>query len=598
MASEVDWVDYFVFGIVLSISVGIGIFYGCFGSKQKTTKEYLLANRQMSSIPVALSMICSAVSAITLLANPVEVYKYGLQYLMVILSFVPFNLALLYLYIPVYFNLNVNSAYEFIEMRFSHGVRVFVSALAVLHVIISMAIAIYAPALAINYVTDVSVELTCFIIYFVCIFYSAIGGLKAVLWTDVFQAGVMLLSLSVIVGKGVGDVGGMSIVWERAKEGDRLGVLNFDPDPRTRHTIWTCIFAGYFFWLPSYAATQLQVQRFLSMPNMSRVKRALAINFFGLIVIVGLCFFTGLVIFAKFHDCDPLNKTGADPHVENSDQLLPLFVSETSDGIPGLLGLFIAGLTCASMSSLSSGLTALASITTYDYVNKLFPNLSDLKLSLISKVNTFVLGMVSFGFVFVIKNMGDILPVTSSFLGVILGPTLGIFSLGMFFPWANAEGATAGLVSTFAIMITFVLGTNLNSIKDQLPVQTFPLDVSGCPGSNDTMSIFSSNNGHTEWKDKEYSGLVKMLSLSYMWYSGLGCCLAVFLGLIMSLIYNQVTKRERKLINPLCISPPILNLLKKFCPDHIKNWVDISAKPTITISITNEDETVEYNKSF
>lgn len=71
----------------------------------------------MSSIPVALSMICSAVSAITLLANPVEVYKYGLQYLMVILSFVPFNLALLYLYIPVYFNLNVNSAYE-VNTRF------------------------------------------------------------------------------------------------------------------------------------------------------------------------------------------------------------------------------------------------------------------------------------------------------------------------------------------------------------------------------------------------------------------------------------------------------------------------------------------------
>jgi sodium-coupled monocarboxylate transporter 8/12 len=127
-SSQVDWVDYLVFAIVLSISVCIGIFYAF--SKQ-TSKEYLLANRSMSSIPVAMSMICSAVrlgqviliflifysnilicSAITLLANPVEVYLYGLQYLMVILSFPLFNLALLYLYIPVYFNLNVNSAYE------------------------------------------------------------------------------------------------------------------------------------------------------------------------------------------------------------------------------------------------------------------------------------------------------------------------------------------------------------------------------------------------------------------------------------------------------------------------------------------------------
>ncbi|CAL8121840.1 unnamed protein product [Orchesella dallaii] len=433
--TDIGWEEYLVFMIVLSISIAIGIYYGCFGSKQKTTKEYLLADGKMPAFPVALSMVCSAVSAITLLANPVEIYFYGLQFLMVILSFIPFNLSLAYLYIPVYFNLNVKSAYEFIEIRFNPLVRLVVSILAVLHVIVSMAIAIYAPSLAIEQVTGIRTEISTAVIYFVCMFYSVLGGLKAVLWTDVFQAFIMLASLAIIAGKGISDVGGFDIIWQRSSDHDRLGVLNFDPDPRTRHTIWTCIIAGYFFWIPSYAATQLQVQRFLSMPDMKTVKRALIINFVGLIIIVALCFFTGLIMFAKYSDCDPLTAE----EIEKSDQLVPYFVMETVDGVPGLLGLFIAGLTCASMSSLSSGLTALASITTYDYVSKLFPALSDTKLSLISKINTFILGMVSYCFVFVIQNMGSILPATSSFLGIMLGPTLGIFTLGMMVPFANAK---------------------------------------------------------------------------------------------------------------------------------------------------------------
>lgn len=182
-------------------------------------------------------------------------------------------------------------------------------------------------------VTGISTEVSTAVIYFVCIFYSAIvrkkslfitfllsvplskdncvvwlcmmqGGLKAVLWTDVFQSFIMLASLLIIAGKGLSDIGGFSIVWERVSEYGRLEVLkyvlkvglsvmvyvyvlfskcrwtnmwsnvnSFDPDLRTRHTIWTCIFAGYFFWLPPFAATQVQVQRFLSMPDMKTVKR-------------------------------------------------------------------------------------------------------------------------------------------------------------------------------------------------------------------------------------------------------------------------------------------------------------------------------------
>lgn len=108
---DIGWEEYCVFAAVLIGSTAIGIYYGCFG-QQKTTKDYLLAGGNMSSIPVALSLLCSMISSIALLGYPVEVYLYGTQYMFVVFSYIPLTLSLSYLYVPVYFNLKVSSAYE------------------------------------------------------------------------------------------------------------------------------------------------------------------------------------------------------------------------------------------------------------------------------------------------------------------------------------------------------------------------------------------------------------------------------------------------------------------------------------------------------
>lgn len=178
--------------------------------------------------------------------------------------------------------------------------------------------------------------------------------------------------------------------------------------------------------------------------------------------------------------------------------------------------------------------------------------------------------MVSYAFIFAVENMGSILPATSSLLGIMLGPTLGIFSLGMMFPWANSKGSLLGMISAFIIMITFIIG---NLSADGLPDQRLFLDTSGCELENNTTTTSSIL---TNWKDKEYSGMTKLLSVSYMWYSAMGCVLCVFFGLIFSIIINCLEKEPRKLVNSKCISPPILTLLNKLFPIHIRNWVDQS----------------------
>lgn len=170
--------------------------------------------------------------------------------------------------------------------------------------------------------------------------------------------------------------------------------------------------------------------------------------------------------------------------------------------------------------------------------------------------------------------MGSILPATSSLLGIMLGPTLGIFSLGMMFPWANSKGSLLGMVASFILMITFIVG---NLSAEGLPDQRLFLDNSGCELENSTTTTtWTSTITSTSWKDEEYSGITKLLSVSYMWYSGMGCVLCVFFGLIFSVAINYWDKSPRKLVHGNCISPPILQLLNKLFPNHIQRWVDQS----------------------
>lgn len=177
--------------------------------------------------------------------------------------------------------------------------------------------------------------------------------------------------------------------------------------------------------------------------------------------------------------------------------------------------------------------------------------------------------MVSYAFVFAVENMGSILPATSSLLGIMLGPTLGIFSLGMMFPWANSKGSLLGMIAAFLIMITYVIG---NLSADGLPDQRLFLNTTSCELDDITTTTISS----TSWKDVEYSGMTNLLSASYMWYSAMGCVLCVFFGMIFSIAINYWDKTPRKLVHAKCISPPIMKLLDRMFPKHIRQWVDQS----------------------
>ncbi|XP_013380555.1 sodium-coupled monocarboxylate transporter 1-like [Lingula anatina] len=427
-------VDYVVFAGTLVVSASIGIYQAFTGGRQKTTDEFLMANRKMGAIPAAMSLLASFMSAITLLGTPKEMYVYGTQYLWIAFGYVLVMPVAAHIFLPIFFRLRVTSAYEYLEMRFNKAVRVAGSLTFSLQMILYMAIVLYAPSLALEQVTGLNRWIAVASVGVVCVFYTSIGGIKAVMWTDTFQVCMMFAGLLAVLIQGSIGVGGFENAWRINIEGERINFLDFNPDPRERHTVWTCVFGGFFTWLAVYGVNQAQVQRALTVVDLKRAQIAMWINVPGLIAILIISAMSGILIYAHYFDCDPM--TNKD--ISNLDQLLPLFVMDKLAFVPGLPGLFTACLFSGALSTLSSGLNSLATVCTRDLFQEFCcKHMSDSRATLTSKIMSLVFGCIVIGLTFVASQLGGVLQAALALFGMIGGPLLGVFTLGVLFPWAN-----------------------------------------------------------------------------------------------------------------------------------------------------------------
>ncbi|XP_067935270.1 sodium-coupled monocarboxylate transporter 2-like [Watersipora subatra] len=545
--------DYVVFGAVLLMSAGIGVYHAFAGGRQSTTKEFLLADKKMSVWPVAMSMLASFMSAITLMGNPAEIYNYGTQFIMIGLSYSLVIPAAAHLYMPIFYNLNLTSAYEYLELRFSKGVRLAACITFILQMVFYMAIVLYAPALALNQVTGLNVWISVLSVGLVCTFYTTLGGMKAVMYTDLIQIVIMFSGMTAILIKGSLDVGGFQEVWKRAGEGDRLELFNFDPDPRVRHTFWSLFVGATFTWLAIYGVNQAQVQRALSTPSLKHAQIALYLNIPGLIFLLIITVGCGLVIYANYQGCDPV-QLGV---VQSADQLVPLFVMKSLGAYPGVPGLFVSAIFSGALSTLSSGFNSLSAIVLQDIIKSYFmPNMSEVQATRAAKGLAMGFGALCIGLSYVASYLGGVLQAALALFGIVGGPLLGLFSLAFFFPWANWKGAYAGLFTSLATTLWVGLGAIL-VYKPINPLK--PLSVELCSNltsvaQNVTMAI------------EDTPPIADWYATSYLYYSIIAIIVCVTVGMCVSLATGPENPRE---MDPRLITPI---LAKIFCcvPDKRK----------------------------
>ncbi|XP_070557194.1 sodium-coupled monocarboxylate transporter 1-like [Ptychodera flava] len=448
--------DYIVFAAMLSLSVAIGIYYGCTGKKQSTTSEYLLADRRMNYVPVSFSIMASFVSAIGLLGAPAEVYTYGWIYWMGIWCFAIAIPISAHLYLPVFYKLQVTSIYEYLEVRFNSATRLLGTCLYIFYKTTYLSVAVYAPALALSVVSGLNVWLTSSTVAVVCVFYTTLGGMKAVVWTDVLQSLIMFAGILAVIIQGCIDLGGGSIAWQIAEEGGRIYFTDWSLDPTVRHTMWSIFIGLTLGYLPIYGISQATAQRFCSCPSVRDGQKALYLSLPIVMSINSLLCFCGVVMYATYAKCDPL---GAG-FVEVADQRMAYFIADKFARLPGFSGLFLSAICSAALSTLSSGLHSLSAVTLEDLIKKstCASAMTDKKATMISKGLCIMYGLVALALVLVVSQMGLILQLALSLGNLILAPVFAMFTLGIFFPWTNSIGVIVGALAGIAVAMVILIG--------------------------------------------------------------------------------------------------------------------------------------------
>ncbi|KAI4499240.1 hypothetical protein M0802_005500 [Mischocyttarus mexicanus] len=555
------WTDYTLFAMILMISILIGFYFGVF-SKQDTTTEYLLGGKRMGFFPIAMSIIASHVSGITLLGIPSEVYLYGSQYAACFITSFLTCLISAYVFLPVFYKLQLTSTFEYLEVRFSRSVRLLCSVLFVISYTMYIPIVIYVPALAFSQVTNFSLHTITPILCAVCILYTSIGGLKAVVWTDTIQFTVTVGGLFAILFLGINSVGGISEVWNRSDMGNRLVFFNMDINPYTRNTFWAMTIGLTVTWLVHLGVHQGAVQRCLSVPTESDARRALGMTAFGLILVKIISVFTGLIIYAKYFNCDPL----LSKKIQRADHILPYYVMDVAGNVPGLPGLFLAGLVSAALATMSASLNTMSGTIYKDFIDPWLPVRpnNEARAAKIMKIIVLIIGGIAVGLVFVVEHLGSVFQISVSIRSVTDGPLLGLFLLGMLVPLCNTQGALLGGCVSLIGMFFLAGGSEWYMTNGLIRKITLPLSIHECPYPLNETEV---TTRRPLTLDEEPFAIFK---ISFMYFTMIGSMITVVVGIIGSYAFGTVDLTQ---INPDHISP----IMRRFLPR--KEYVQVSLKP-------------------
>jgi Na+/proline symporter len=289
----------------------------------------------------------------------------------------------------------------------------------VISTLFSSSLYIYGPGSALVALTDLDEKISICLIGTIATVSTAIGGIKAVIWTDFYQTIIMISSLVIIIVKGLIDIGGFKNMWQINLYGGRLQIFDFNPDPFIRQSFWSQSIGFMLVISFFYSVDQQMIQRFIASKNKKTAQRALLYHMPLIFSFFSLVCLAGLVMYANFFACDIISSK----KISNSNQLLGFFVSTNLNGYPGVAGLFLGALICASFSSISSVLSSLSSIIWQDFCMLIpyFQKFNDTKSVFMTKSLVFICGFLGTGFAILLSVIkGNLIILSSSLQGLLI----------------------------------------------------------------------------------------------------------------------------------------------------------------------------------
>ncbi|XP_011496756.1 PREDICTED: sodium-coupled monocarboxylate transporter 1-like [Ceratosolen solmsi marchali] len=566
------WIDYSIFIALLGISLLIGVYFGIY-KKQNSTSEYLFGGKRMNYIAVATSILASLLSGITFLGIPTEVYLHGSQYFTVCISAFILGPIIAYIVIPHFNKLQISSSYEYLELRFTQSIRTLAASLYIISLFVYMPVVIYVPALAFSQVTGFSVHAITPIFSLVCITYTSMGGIKAVVWTDTIQFFFTIAGLSAVLIIGLISIGGVSELWRIADEGQRLQFFNMDPSPFKKNTFWVITVGMTVSMLSRFGLGQKFVQRFLAVKSQAEMKKAVLLTVTGWAMLQAASVFIGLLMYASYHNCDPLKAK----LVNRIDQTLPYYVMDIGANLRGLPGIFLAGIVSSALSTMSASLNTLAGTIYKTYINRHIADdpKRDSKAANIMKVISVIAGLITIGAVFVIERLGTVFEMAISFSSVTEGALLGLFTVGMLCPWVGKKGAITGAYVSLVIMGWIVGSTQWYIMNKKIMSPSLPTSIDACPNSiNETLAGMSSGTTTmpdrlSEEKEEEKAPMI-IYHLAVLYYTLLGSLIVIVVSCVTSFVVGETDLSK--------VEPDhILPFMRRFLPRK-RSYMEIPIK--------------------
>ena len=434
--------DYGALLVYLGALLAMGFY---FARRGKSTEDFFLAGHRIPWWAAGLSIFGTQLSAITFMAIPAKTYATNWHYFMGNMGIVAIAPVIIIFFLPFYRRLNVTSAYEYLERRFNVVVRLLGSAAFVLMQIGRMGVVLFLPAMALSAVTGFDVKLCILLMGVIATLYTVLGGIEAVVWTDVLQVFVLGGGAVVALAVALSHSGGVGAAVTVAQADHKLDVFLLSWDYRAP-ALWVIV-VGYVGLLTPYAADQAVIQRYLTTRDEKQAGKAIWTNAL-LTIPATLIFFslgTALYVFYKANPglLGPAHKT---------DAILPWFVAlQLPSGVSGLV---IAGLFAASMSSLDSSMNSAATALTTDFLKRFRPGVNDRTWLRVARGLTLALGVIGTGTALLmassdIKSLWD---QWTKILGLFGGSLAGLFVLGIFTRRANGAGAVAGVLASAGVL--------------------------------------------------------------------------------------------------------------------------------------------------
>uniref|UniRef100_A0A671UG58 Solute carrier family 5 member 5 n=1 Tax=Sparus aurata TaxID=8175 RepID=A0A671UG58_SPAAU len=526
------WADYAVFAAMLLVSMAIGLFQALKKSPNEARAEdFFTGGRSMPAVPVGMSLCASFMSAIQVLGVPSEASRYGFKFLYMCLGQSINSTLTAFLFLPVFYRMGITSTNQYLKMRFGRGMQL----LGSIQFLVATVRKTSLCSLTL-FTTGLNMWVSLFSTGIICTLYTTLGGVKAVIWTDVFQIIVMFSGFVAISVHGTVLVGGPARVLEIANNGSRINFNNFDVDPRQRYTFWSLTVGGAMVWLSMYGVNQAQVQRYISCRTERQAQWALFVNQVGLCLIVGSAAICGIVMFAYYINCDPL-KSGK---ISAPDLYMPYFVLEIFKSHPGFPGLFLACAYSGTLSTASTSINAMAAVTMEDLLKHFHRSLFSLFLS------AFLYG-ISCITVAALSSLLDwgVLQGSFTVMGVVSGPILGVFILGMFFPATNRLGAFSGIIVGFCVSMWLAIGSTFYPPSEET-MGVLHSFIDRCGPSNITLNSSPTPDQHSisvPLLPNNQGGLHNFYSMSYLYFGAMATSSVVIVGLIVSYA-TGATKRS------------------------------------------------------